>query len=334
LGHLAIGVLVCGVLAAASMALSTWSPMAHLGLGALTLAIVLGLVVGNLMPGWLHQRARGGVDFSKGTLLRAGVALFGLHLTLQQIVAVGPRGVITDLLVIAGVLIVALVVGVRLLGMDRETALLVATGSAICGAAAVMAAEPVVRGQPHKVAVAVATVAIFGTCSIFLYPLLFPYADMSSSQFGVYIGSTIHEVAQVVAAGRSISPATADEAVIVKLIRVLLLAPFLLVLAGLLRVKGGEKRRGLPIPMFVILFAVAAGINSLGVIPPLLRSGLLHLDGWLLAFAMAALGWATHARMLRDAGIRPVLLGLALFVFLVVGGWLINEGVGIALAHV
>src|SRR5690606_39395911 len=122
----------------------------------------------------------------------------------------------------------------------RETAMLIGAGSAICGAAAVMATEPVVRAQAHKVSVAVATVVVFGTAGMFLYPWLYPHLGLGEHAFGVYAGSTIHEVAQVVVAGRAVGDAAGAAAVIVKMLRVMLLAQFLLVLSSLLSREAGD----------------------------------------------------------------------------------------------
>ena len=331
----AAGLLACAGIAAVATQLSAWAPLAHLGIGALTLAIALGIVAGNLVPGSLHGYTAPGAGFAQRRLLRLGVALYGLRLTVQQVEAVGAVAIITDVLVITSVLALAYWIGTRVLKLDRETSLLVATGSAICGAAAVMAAEPVVRAPPHKVAIAVATVTVFGSLAIFVYPLLYPLLGMDPAHFGVYIGSTVHEVAQVVAAGRAVAPATADEAVIVKLIRVLMLAPFLLILGRIMRrgeAGAGHSREAVGVPGFVLLFAVAVGVNSLGWVPPVLRGALLQADGALLAIAMAALGWATHARMLKQAGLRPLVLGAVMFVFLIGGGYAINRVVAAVLS--
>jgi uncharacterized integral membrane protein (TIGR00698 family) len=202
----------------------------------------------------------------------------------------------------------------------------VGTGSAICGAAAVLAAEPVVKAPPHKVAVAVATVTVYGSLSILVYPLLFPHLGLDAAQFGTYIGSTVHEVAQVVAAGKAVSAATADQAVVVKLIRVAMLAPVLLLLARLMGAgnTGGAARAPL-LPWFIALFGTAAVVNSLGLIGPRVLQMLLGLDNGLLAMAMAALGWGSHLRLLKQAGVKPLLLGALLFGFLLGGGYAINR---------
>jgi uncharacterized integral membrane protein (TIGR00698 family) len=327
------GVLVCALIAAAAIALSQWTPLAHMGIGPLTLAIIIGIVAGNSMPGKMHVDAATGVAFSQRTLLRLGVALYGFRLTLHQVSAAGLIGITTDMLVITSTLMMGLWIGTRWLKLDRETALLIATGSAICGAAAVMAAEPVVRAPAHKVAVAVATVTIFGTAAIAIYPLLFPLAGLDSAQFGTYIGSTVHEVSQVVAAGNALSPAVADQAVIIKLIRVLMLAPFLLLIGRLAQHgRSGIEAKTPLVPGFVLLFGVIVAFNSIDRIAPRLHAGLLDLDSVLLTLAMAALGWSTRAGMLRQAGLRPMLLGLLLFVFLLTGGYGINRIVSLVLS--
>src|SRR5690606_21506171 len=210
----------------------------------------------------------------------------------------------------------------------RETAMLIGAGSAICGAAAVMATEPVVRAQAHKVSVAVATVVVFGTAGMFLYPWLYPHLGLGEHAFGVYAGSTIHEVAQVVVAGRAVSDAAGAAAVIEKMLRVMLLAPFLLVLSSRLAPEAGNGgRTGIVVPWFALLFVAVAGLNSLQLLPAPAVEALVQLDTVLLAMAMAALGLRTHAGAIRKAGIRPLLLAGALFAFLLLGGYAVNAGI-------
>jgi uncharacterized integral membrane protein (TIGR00698 family) len=331
------GLAVLGAVAALAAVVAGAPQLVRLGIGSLTLAIAFGMIGGNLVPARWTQTISHGAVFSQRTLLRLGVGLYGLRLTAQQIGAVGLRGVLIDLLVIASTLGLALWAGTRWFKLDRDTALLVGTGSAICGAAAVMAAEPVVKAPPHKVAIAVATVTVFGSLSILVYPLLFPLLGLDPAQFGIYIGSTVHEVAQVVAAGKAVSPATADQAVVVKLIRVALLAPVMLLLGRLVGAgktgEAGETAARPPLlPWFIGLFVATAAANSLGLIGGALHAALLQLDGVLLAVAMAALGWSSSIRQMRKAGFKPLLLGALLFGFLLVGGYGINRLVTALLA--
>jgi uncharacterized integral membrane protein (TIGR00698 family) len=300
----------------------------------LTLAIVLGIAAGNTFFPAIAARTATGVDFSKSTLLRTGIVLFGLRITFQQIAAVGWAGVVIDALMVVLTFAIAVQVGTRVCGLDRETSILIGAGSSLCGAAAVMATEPVIRGQAHKVTIAVATVVVFGTIGMFAYPLLYPLLGLSEHAYGVFTGSTVHEVAQVVAAGRSVSEAAADAAVIEKMLRIMMLAPFLLALSGLQRpsysgaaTQGRATRAPIVIPWFAVLFIVSSAVNSLRVLPTHVVAGLNTVDTMLLATAMAALGLRTHVGAIRQAGLRPLLLAAALFAFLMVGGYAINRSV-------
>ncbi|WP_256773983.1 MULTISPECIES: YeiH family protein [unclassified Stenotrophomonas] len=330
------GLLLTAGVAAAAMGLATLPWLQAHGISALTLAIVLGIALGNSVYPRLAAQAACGVGFSKQWLLRAGIVLYGLRLTFQDIGQVGVAGVLVDALVLGSTFALAWWAGTRWFGMDRESALLIGAGSAICGAAAVMAAEPVVRGRAEQVTVAVSTVVVFGTLAMFLYPLLYQlnlahgWVPMSEAAYGVFTGSTVHEVAQVVAAGRAVSQGAADTAVIAKMVRVMMLAPFLLALSLLLArgrvMQPGAARATIVVPWFAFGFAAVAGINSLHVLPSAMIAAAIDLDTVLLAMAMAALGLTTHVSALRQAGIKPLLLALLLL------GWLIGGGLAINLA--
>jgi uncharacterized integral membrane protein (TIGR00698 family) len=328
-----MGIGLAAAIAVGGIAVARTSWAQYLGLSALTLAIVFGISAGNTFFPAIATRTAAGVDFSKSTLLRAGIILFGLRITFQQIAAVGWAGVVIDALMVVLTFVIAVQLGTRVFGIDRQTSMLIGAGSALCGAAAVMATEPVVRGQAHKVSVAVATVVVFGTLGMFAYPFLYPHLGMSEHAYGVFTGSTIHEVAQVVAAGRSVSEPAAAAAVIEKMLRIMMLAPFLLVLSGIQRdradaVAGEGHRASRPpivIPWFAVLFIVASAVNSLHLLPARLVAALIDVDTVLLATAMAALGLRTHVGAIRQAGARPLLLAAVLFAFLVLGGYGINR---------
>jgi uncharacterized integral membrane protein (TIGR00698 family) len=328
------GLALSVLLALAAMRLGTIGWLASHGISGLTVAIALGILVGNTLYPSIAATAGIGVTFSKQTLLRAGVVLYGLRLTLHDVGQVGAAGVLIDALVVTSTFVLAVTLGTRLFRLDRETSMLIGAGSAICGAAAVMATEPVVRAKADQVTIAVSTVVVFGTVAMFLYPALYsllphgPAAD-GARAFGVYTGSTIHEVAQVFAAGRSVSVAVADTAVITKMVRVMMLAPFLMGLSALLargvaHGSAGPQAHGPSIPWFAIGFLGVVICNSLGVLSARLQSAATVLDTVLLAMAMAALGLTTHVGALRAAGPKPLWLGAALFAWLVIGGGAIN----------
>jgi uncharacterized integral membrane protein (TIGR00698 family) len=322
------GLALSGVIAAAGMLLAQLPRVQGLGLSALTLAIVLGILAGNTFFPAIAAHAGSGVDFAKAMLLRAGIILYGFRITFQEIGAVGWDGVLIAVVMLTLTFVLAVQLGTRVFKLDKQTAILIGAGSAICGAAAVMATEPIVRAQAHKVAVAVATVVVFGTLGMFAYPLLYPLLGLSEHAYGVFAGSTIHEVAQVVVAGRSISDAAEATAVIEKMLRVMMLAPFLLLLSITQRgelAAAGHKPRIL-IPWFAVLFIAASAVNSLRLLSTAWVGVLIQVDTVLLAMAMAALGLRTHVGAIRQAGLKPLLLATALFGFLLVGGYAVNRG--------
>lgn len=336
LGRLMVGLLLTGGIAAAAQWLSGLPWMQEHGVAALTLAIVLGMALGNtLYPRWTRH-AGAGVELSKTKLLRAGIVLYGLRLTFDDVAGIGLTGVLLDACMLLSTFWLAWIVGTRLLHLDRQTVLLIGAGSSICGAAAVMAAEPVVRGRAEQVGVAVATVVVFGTLAMFAWPALYHFGldqgwlQMSEHQAGVFIGATVHEVAQVVAAGRAIGTEAADTAVIAKMVRVMMLAPFLLGLAMLLvrhplgHPAGKPAGRRIAVPWFAFGFVLMTACNSLLPLPDALVRVLIELDTMLLAMAMAALGLGTHVSAVLRAGLRPMLLAALLFAWLLLGGYAIN----------
>lgn len=327
------------LIAALAMFLAGQPWAQKLGLSALTLAIALGLVLGHTAYPALQRHLGPGVDWSKQKLLRLGIVLFGLRLSFQDIAAVGWVGVLADAGVLLSTFALALWLGRRWLKLDSQTALLIGAGSAICGAAAVLATEPVVKAPAAKVAIAVATVMVFGTLAMFLYPVLYALQrqlDVPGAgawAFGIYTGSTVHEVAQVAAVGNAIGPDAAKSAVIAKMMRVLMLAPFLLGLSWMMargeKTERGGKQGGVTVlPWFALGFVFMAGLRSLDLawpwMPPAVLQALLWLGNLLLATAMAALGLSTHASVIHRAGGKPLLLGALLFAWLLVGGALLN----------
>ncbi len=343
------GLLLSGVLAIAGIELGSIKWFPDHGFSALTIAIVLGMIVGNtLYPKIAHSCAHG-VGFSKAKLLRAGIVLFGLKLTFQNVADVGVAGIIIDTIIVGGTFILATVLGTRVFGIDRKAAMLIGAGSAICGAAAVMAAEPVVRGRAEQVTVAVATVVIFGTLGIFLYPVLYsmhiPFLPAAPAAFGIYEGSTIHEVAQVAAAAQSTDPLAASTGVITKMVRVMMLAPFLIILSAWLardpehQAESGHAqghKSKIVIPWFAFGFIGVVLLNSITPLHQAISGWVQHaidFDTLLLSMAMAALGLSTHISAIRQAGVKPLLLALVLFIWLVVGGAAVNNIVNQMFVH-
>jgi len=321
------GLLFIALLALAVTQLADLPAIRALGFSPLVVGIVCGMVYGNffrastLPAGW-----GAGVHFAARRLLRIAVAFYGLNISLQQIMAVGLPGIVVSLIVVTGTLALGAFIGIKLLKLDRDTAILASAGSAICGAAAVLAFEPTLRAAPHKSAVALASVVLFGTLAMFFYPAMYHLgwlADFDTQALGLYIGGTVHEVAQVVGAASNIDPATTEVATIVKMTRVALLVPALLIVTVWLRATGDAATRAdkLPVPWFAIGFLALAIVNSLAVLPDTWVATLRKLDIFALTMAMTALGVETRFTQLRTAGPRVLALAGLLFVWLVVGGY-------------
>ena len=316
----------------------------RLSFSPLIVGIILGMLYANSLRNKLPETWVPGIKFCSKQILRTGVVLYGFKLTFQQVMAIGLPAITADLIIVTGTLLLGILFG-KLLKVDGQTALMTSTGSAICGAAAVLGAEPVVRCEPHKTAVAVSTVVIFGTLSMFLYPVMYRAGwldGLSDQAIAVYVGSTLHEVAHVVGAGNAIDAAggqVADAATITKMIRVMLLAPVLVIMSLFLsrRTNGGNagqtQKRKITIPWFAFYFLVVIGINSLlqsaTFIPQeALQAGIgfiNNVDTFLLTMAMTALGAETSLDKFKQAGAKPFYVAGLLYLWLVFGGYAIAK---------
>lgn len=323
------GLLFVFLLALAATQASHLGWLASWGVSPLVVAIVLGAVYSNVMPGSLPVGWAEGINLAARRLLRIAVAFYGLRISIQELLAVGVPGLTVATVMVLGTLALGMALG-RLLRLDRETVLLTTAGSAICGAAAVLAFESTTRAAAHKSTVAVATVVLFGTISMFVYPVLHHagWLPLDSVALGIFIGASVHEVAQVVATASAIDPAVTQAATIVKMARVALLVPVLLVLGAWLarqasRAGAGSTRA--PIPWFVLGFLALVLVNSSGVVPPTWLATIHAADTFALTMAMAALGLETRLARMRQAGPRVLLLALLLFGWLLVGGYWVTR---------
>lgn len=327
-GNILHGILLIALFSCAAFYLSDTQLARNLSLSPLILGILLGMLYANSLRNHLPETWVPGILFCSKQLLRTGIVLYGFRLTFQSVMAIGAPAIIIDATVVVGTLLLGIFLG-RVLKMDRDLALLTSTGSAICGAAAVLGAEPVVKAEPHKTAVAVSTVVIFGTVSMFLYPALWRAGvfDLTPEQMGLYTGATLHEVAHVVGAGNAMSTEIADSAIIVKMIRVMMLAPVLLAMGLLLarRTKGGTGRAKITIPWFAFGFLAVIGFNSFDLLPEMLVEGINSFDTFLLTMAMTALGAETSFEKFKRAGFKPFLLAGLLYLWLLGGGYLLAK---------
>ena len=311
------GLLMASVVAASAYwlrelpGLKTFSP--------LILAILIGIAFHNLIG--TPAIAKPGVAFSMRRLLRVGVILLGFQLTASQIVEVGYR----DFLIIAATLAATFSFTVwmgRLLGVERKLAQLIAAGTSICGASAVIATNTVTNGDDEDVAYAVACVTIFGSVAMFTYPLLPGLLNLDPHAYGLWTGASVHEIAQVVAAAFQYGKSAGEFGTIAKLSRVMLLAPVVIAL-GWMASRSAASRPSTsvpssrpPMPWFVLGFVAVVGLNSLISIPVAAKAEIVAITTFLLSVALAAMGLETDIRKLSARGIRPALLGAFAFLFI------------------
>ncbi|WP_293672284.1 YeiH family protein [uncultured Parabacteroides sp.] len=332
------GILLIALFSCSAFYIAEFPFVKNLSFSPLIVGIILGMIYANSLRNHLPETWVPGILFCTKQVLRAGIVLYGFRLTFQSVVAIGLPAILIDTIIVTATIFIGLFVG-RLMKMDRDLALLTSTGSAICGAAAVLGAEPVVKSEPHKTAVAVSTVVIFGTLSMFIYPAMYRSGilDLTPEQMGLYTGSTLHEVAHVVGAGNAMGKEISDTAIIVKMIRVMMLAPVLVIMSFALArsavkavsngVKGaGAAKRGkITIPWFAFGFLAVIGFNSFDLLPHTVVDGINNVDTFMLTMAMTALGAETSIEKFKKAGAKPFILAAVLYIWLLGGGYLLAK---------
>jgi uncharacterized integral membrane protein (TIGR00698 family) len=325
------GVLLITLFSCAAFYLGDMNFAKSISFSPMIIGIILGMLYANSLRNNLPETWVPGIQFCSKRVLRIGIILYGFKLTFQDITAVGIPAICIDAIIVVVTICGGILIG-RLLKMDRGVALLTSVGSGICGAAAILGAESAIKIKPYKTAVAVSTVVIFGTVSMFLYPILYRngIVDLSPDAMGIFTGSTIHEVAHVVGAGNAMGKTVSDSAIIVKMIRVMMLVPVLLAIsysvAHAAKKNGDEGKRGkISIPWFAILFLLVICFNSLGLLPATLVSAINTLDTFLLTMAMTALGAETSIDKFRKTGFKPFALASILYIWLLGGGYLLAK---------
>jgi uncharacterized integral membrane protein (TIGR00698 family) len=308
------GLLLTGAIATIAFALRLLPGFGNLS--PMILSIVIGIGVQNIIG--TPRRAAPGVAFSLRRVLRIAIVLLGLQLTVAQLIEVGAPGLALIVVCIAATLVFTVWLG-GLLGVDRRLATLIGTGTAICGASAVVAANAVVGGSDEDTAYAIASVTLFGTLAMVLYPLLAHPLGLDAQQYGLWAGASIHEIAQVVAATFQISPDAGHIATIVKLSRVMMLAPVVVTMGLAVRYRCGgttDKVAAAPIPWFAFGFLALIGLGSVIAIPPAAMHWIVLATTFLLSTALAAMGLHTDIRKLSAEGVRPFALCAASSAFL------------------
>lgn len=316
-----IGLIFVFALAWLSQLVITIPVFTHTGLSSLIVAILLGMFIGNtwtVPAAWVH-----GVQFSAKRILRLAIILYGFRISFTELINVGGNAFLIAFLMVAIILSLGYFIGKKIIKLDGELSLLISIGAAICGAAAVLAVEDILKSQAHKTSVAIATVVIFGTLSMFIYPFLqhHGWLLLSANQYGIFAGASIHEVAQVVVAGSNIDDTTGQIAVVVKMMRVILLVPALILLAFLNKkynVSEHEKKIKIVIPWFALGFLLVIGLHSFLITNTDFVASINQLDTFLLTMAMGAIGLETKWVKIKHVGMKPFYLASALFVCLFV----------------
>lgn len=314
-----------------SFAMSFIRPFSTLGISPLIISVLIGAVIGNasLKANILVKRS-GVLSILTKQILRFGVILFGFRITIDEVLIVGVGGIVSAFIIVFSTFFIGYFVGIWL-GLDKKLAVLVSAGSSICGAAAVLATESVVKGGANRVAIAICSVVVFGTFGMFLYPSLYGIYDfgLSNTQAGFFTGISLHEVAHVVASGNAIGDEAAVIAVIVKMLRVLMLVPFLIFLSLFSLKFLGQKGKGSiksSFPYFAVWFLIAMAVGSLPFFP---RESLIFwinlIDTFLLCMAMGGLGLTITKSTLTHSIKVPLLVALIMFVWLIFAGFILAK---------
>ncbi|WP_207540613.1 YeiH family protein [Sabulicella rubraurantiaca] len=314
LREIAPGLLLCLVIAALCIMIRNATGIAALNPVVLALAagIAIGATVGR--PAALKP----GIAYAVKPLLRAAIVLLGLQVTLGELVALGPGALALAVAVVALTLPFTIWLG-RVLGVEPALSQLIGTGTAICGASAIVAANQVARGKDEDVTYALAVITLCGTASLILFPLLGDLMGMSERAYGLWAGAAIHEVVQAVGAAAAGGPEASQSGTVMKLARVFLLAPAVVAL-GWWVARGGTEAGAAkaPVPWFAFGFLGLVVLGSTGLVPRAAVDASRFLVPLMLAASVAALGISTDLKALKKRGARPLLLGVASTVFIAV----------------
>jgi uncharacterized integral membrane protein (TIGR00698 family) len=296
-----------GVLAAGTVALaSTWLAQ-HYTAPVMLFALLFGMAFH-----FLHEGGRcvAGIEFASRSILRLGVALLGVRITFGQIASLGLAPVVTVVVGVASTVLIGLVLA-RRLGLSPTFGVLSGGSVAICGASAALAIAsvlPAEKDRERDTILTVVAVTALSTLAMILYPVFATSIGLDHRHAGVFIGGTIHDVAQVVGAGYMISPETGDIATYVKLLRVAMLLPVVLAISLAMTHVAGSGKARVALPSFLAGFAALVVVNSFGFLPGLAIAAANEVSRWCLVAAIGALGMKTSFKDLFAAGLRPLAL--------------------------
>ena len=317
------GLFLTGILGVIALGIQGIEFLQTIHFNALIIAIILGIIVSNSIT--ISPIFEPGINFSAKYLLRLAIILLGFKLILTEVLQIGSRGFVVVTIVTTATIFFTLWLGKRM-GLDSKLALLIGAGSAICGASAVAAVAPVAKADERDTTFAIATVTIFGTLSMLIYPVIFRIFELPEILYAVWAGSSVHEVAQVVAAGFAAGEEAGEMATLVKLTRVLLVIPMAMIVGGMQirKQRSSENSQGkIVIPWFVFGFLAVAIINSLNIIPTNVVNSLISANGLLFTVAMAGLGLGTSLEKMKEVGAGPFYVGMYTTIFIAILGFIL-----------
>lgn len=310
IGKLVPGIAICVILGISALLIGEIPYVKdRLHLGPLLLAIVIGMLIRTLWR--LPQSTEAGIAFAHKPVLRWAVAGLGFKLSLAELAKIGGPALAVIVLTTAVAIWFGYWVALRL-GVSEKLAVLIAIGGGICGASAIVAADSVVKSEKSETACALGTITLLGTIGILIYPLIGTAMGLSDFAYALWNGASLHEMAQVVAAGDSFHKGAAtDWSIVAKLARICLLAPTVIGLAWLMsrRDHTDAEAKVAPVPWFLVVFVCFAAINSFVPIPKQVLDWILKVDLWLLCIGMAGVGLNSGFQDVKAAGIRPVIAG-------------------------
>jgi uncharacterized integral membrane protein (TIGR00698 family) len=287
-----------------------------------TVAILLGIVVAAVAGPRLGPLTPG-LRFASQRVLRFGIILLGARLSLAEIARIGVPSTVVIVVTMAISFAIVLLVS-RLVRVESRLAVLIAVGSAVCGNTAIVATAPVIGARAREVAYAVATITLFGTLAVFLYPSIGRAVALPQPSFGLWAGVAVHDTSQVIATSAAYGPDALDVATVVKLIRNALMAPLLFLIATGWAARGGDDaadgadptvsattgiRRA--VPLFVLGFLLLAFLRTIGVIDAQEANTLDAIARLLILVALAAVGMSIHVGELRETSWRPLAVGFS-----------------------
>ncbi|WP_231758457.1 YeiH family protein [Microbulbifer elongatus] len=300
------GIIASTIVAAAASFLSE-----HYAAPVMLFALLLGMAMNFLAA---DGACKEGIEFTARSILRIGVALLGMRITFEQVASLGWGPVVLVVGIVTATICVSVLLA-RAFGFQSLFGVLTGGATAICGASAAMALSAAMPAHPAKERATLFTVvgvSALSTMAMIAYPMIVQWFGLDDVEAGIFLGGTIHDVAQVVGAGYSISQEAGDTATIVKLMRIAMLLPVILCVVMIARAQGAEDGGKRPplLPLFAVVFVLLAAINSTGWVPQTVQQFGNDLSRWCLVIAISALGMKTQLKELATVGFKPILLML------------------------